>query len=385
MKIAFATNYYNHHQKPLADALYALVGDEYHFIETEPMSEERLQMGWGREEKPSYVLQSYTDETARKNCQKILDTADVVILGNAPYSLIKERLKNHRITFLYTERLYKTGVPFLKLPIHFLRNIKRYNRFRRLYALCASAYTPIDFARTLSFIRKTYQWGYFTEVKQYADIDAMIEWKRPASILWVARFIEWKHPEIAIEIANRLKADGYDFQLNMIGNGILEDPMKELVKQKDLSDCVALLGAMKPEQVRERMEKSEIFLFTSDRNEGWGAVLNESMNSGCAVVANSAIGAAPFLIEQGENGYLYQDGNLDDLYEKVKLLLDNTDDRKRIAKNAYQTMVCEWNAENAARKLLELCRRIQNGENRPFPYKSGVCSEAKRLKDRWLK
>lgn len=384
MKIAFATNYYNHHQKPLADALYSLVGDDYYFIETEPMSEERLRMGWGGEAKPSYVLQNYTDEGARKRSQDILDSADIVIFGNAPYSMLETRLKQKKLTFIYTERLYKTGVPPFKLPIHFLRNFKQYIRFKKFYVLCASAYTPIDFAKTLSFLGKTYKWGYFPAIKQYDDIDSLIEQKKKNSLLWCARFIDWKHPEIPVEVAKRLKADGYDFQLNMIGNGALEDETRALIEQNGLSDCVSMLGSMKPEQVREHMEKSEIFLFTSDRNEGWGAVLNESMNSCCAVVANSAIGAAPFLVEHGENGYMYQDGNIDDLYQKVKTLLDNESERKRLAKNAYKTMVCEWNAENAARKFLSLCERMLAGEYKPQPYENGVCSKAKRLKDGWF-
>ena len=82
MKIAFVTNFYNHHQKFLADALYSLVGDDYYFIETSPITEERLKMGWGGEEKPSYVLQNYTDEASRVKCQNIIDTSDVVIIGN---------------------------------------------------------------------------------------------------------------------------------------------------------------------------------------------------------------------------------------------------------------------------------------------------------------
>ena len=34
------------------------------------------------------------------------------------------------------------------------------------------------------------------------------------------------------------------------------------------------------------MEKADIFLFTSDRREGWGAVANEAMNSACALVVS---------------------------------------------------------------------------------------------------
>jgi glycosyltransferase involved in cell wall biosynthesis len=45
-----------------------------------------------------------------------------------------------------------------------------------------------------------------------------------------------------------------------------------------------------------------VFIFTSDRNEGWGAVLNEAMGSGCAVVAADLIGSVPYLIEHKKMG-----------------------------------------------------------------------------------
>ena len=385
MKVAFVTNFYNHHQKPLADAMYSLIGDDYYFIETAKITEERLKMGWGREEKPSYVLQSYTDEESQNRCKDIVDGADVVILGSAPYSMLKNRLKAGKLTFKYCERPYKTGVPVLKWPMHVLRALKNYIRFKNFYVLCASAYTPVDFSRIFSFVGKTYKWGYFTELKEYNNIDKVLESKNPQSLLWVARFIDLKHPEHAIEIARRLKADGYHFTLHMIGNGVLEERVKEMISSEGLGDCVKMLGAMTPEQVREHMENREIFLFTSDKNEGWGAVLNESMNSACAVVANSAIGSAPFLIKDGENGYLYNDGDIDALYANVKKLLDHAEDRKRVAKNAYLTMVEEWNAENAARKFFVLCEKMLAGEYKPFPYESGVCSKAEILKDHWHK
>lgn len=383
MKIAFVTNYYNHHQKPLADELFSLVGDDYYFIETAPISAERLELGWGGEERPSYVLQNYTDEASRIRCQEIVDDADVVIIGSAPYSIIKTRLKKGRLTFLYTERLYKAGVPYLKLPVQCLKALKNYVRFKNFYVLCASAYTPIDFARKLSFIGKTYKWGYFTEVKKYGDIDSLISKKTPRSIVWVARFIDWKHPEIAIEVARRLRAEGYEFTLDMIGNGALEEDTRALIESNALSDCVRMLGAMKPEQVREHMEQSEIFLHTADRNEGWGAVVNEAMNSACVVVANSEVGSVPFLIGDGYNGYMYKDADIDDICSKIKILLDDPENKARVARNAYSTMLDEWSPENAARKFMLLSEKMLAGEYKPFPFESGVCSKAEILKDNW--
>ena len=82
-----------------------------------------------------------------------------------------------------------------------------------------------------------------------------------------------------------------------------------MIRSKGVEDCVEMLGAMSPDEVRAYMERADVFLFTSDFNEGWGAVLNESMNSGCAVVASHAIGSVPFLIKDGVNGLIYENGN----------------------------------------------------------------------------
>ena len=383
MKIVLLSNYFNHHQRPFSDAMFALIGKDYHFIETSLITEERLKLGWGEKDKPSYVKQTFIDEESKKECQKIIDEADVVVYGSAPYGLLVNRLKAGKVVFKYSERIYKNGCPYYKLPWHFILNTKNYRRYKNLYILCASAFTSADFAKTRTFINKAYKWGYFTEVKKYEKVEDVINSKAPNSILWVARFIDWKHPECAIEIAKRLKANGYNFTLNMIGNGELENKIVEMIDKNNLSDCVHLLGSMKPNEVREHMEKSEIFLFTSDKGEGWGAVLNESMNSACAVVASHAIGSVPFLLKDGENGLIYKDGDIDGLYSHVKRLINNESFRKEISLKAYETMVTEWSPENAAKKLLNLFEQVLSGKKKPFPYKEGVCSKAERLKNNW--
>ena len=44
VKAVFISNYINHHQIPFSNALYEQLGDDYHFIQTEPMEEERIAM-----------------------------------------------------------------------------------------------------------------------------------------------------------------------------------------------------------------------------------------------------------------------------------------------------------------------------------------------------
>ena len=373
MKIVFLSNYFNHHQKPLSDELFRVTNGDYIFVATEKMSEERKNMGWGDISTPEYVKQ-YDEE--KGVLDDAINDADVVIIGSAPMKLVSSRLKQNKLTFMYSERIYKEKIPYLKLPLHFLKFGRWYRRHKSLYLLCASAYTASDYARTFTFINKAYKWGYFPECKEYENIDAIIASKKKNSLLWCARFIDLKHPEIPVRIAKRLRDDGYDFELNMIGVGEMKNDIRNMVDNLGVSDNVHFLGSMSPERVREYMEKSEIFLFTSDRNEGWGAVLNESMNSACAVVANQAIGSVPFLVKNGENGFTYEDADEDELYSKIRLLLDNEKIRLEISKNAYLTIKEEWNAKSAAIRLIRQSQALLENKHQAFLYENGVCSKS---------
>lgn len=384
--IIFLSNYFTHHQKPLSDELFGNLGKGYMFIETVQMTDERKKMGWGLDEHPSYVVSSQDFYEREDYYKELIDRAETVILGSAPEEYIKNRVKNNKLVFKYSERMLKKGLKIWKYPIRFIRWQKANPYNKNIYMLCASAYTCGDFAIYGVLLGKCFKWGYFPETKKY-DIEKLIELKRKnskVSILWTARLIDWKHPEIAVEIAEKLKNDGYDFELNMIGTGEYESIVKQWILEKDLTENVNLLGAMSPESVRNYMEKTDLFLFTSDFNEGWGAVLNESMNSACAVVASHAIGAAPYLIEDGINGLLYKNGDIAGLYQRVVQLMENPLFRENLGREAYRTMVNTWNAENAAKRLLTLKDALINKKNTEL-FAEGPCSKANILLNGWYK
>lgn len=383
--VVFVSNFFNDHQKAFSEAMYELYGENYSFIETSEISDARIKMGMNMPSLPSYAISMEEFVHNRAIYEEMIDNADVVIYGSAPYALVKKRIYENKLTFRYSERPLKKGLEIWKYPIRFIRWHRRYPNSKQVHLLCASAYTAADYAKLGLFKRKAYKWGYFPEIKKYEDIQSLIAAKKARTLLWAGRLIDWKHPEMALEVASKLKAEGYDFRLDIIGNGDMETLLIDRIATEGLGDCVHMLGSMQPEQVREHMERSEIFLFTSDRQEGWGAVLNESMNSACAVVASHAIGSVPFLIENGRNGLIYKDGNLDDLYQKVKWLLDYSEERKEIAKNAYTTMTEQWNAENAAERFIALSEAILNGDKNPELFSNGICSKAEIIKDDWMK
>lgn len=379
MRIVFLSNYMSHHQYFLSEELYKKTNGEYTFIATEPITEERIKLGWPKIKAP-YII-----ELTEKNEEDILSMimeADVVIIGSAPYRLVKKRIRAGKLTFTYGERPYKKEPSLLTLLVHRLRYTSQYH-YPNVYRLCASAFSPLDYARTNTFVGKSYRWGYFPEVKVYDNFESMYNNKIPHSILWCGRLIDWKHPEVAISVAQRLKHEGIAFKMDIIGSGYMYEEIAELIKSQKLDSEVTLHSSMTPDKIREYMEKSSIYLFTSDRQEGWGAVLNEAMNSGCAVVANSAIGAVPFLLKDKVNGYIYEDGLIDKAYQKVKVLIENNELRSKVSINAYKTMKDIWNPKIAAERLLQLVNGIMRHSNTEL-YDEGPCSLAPIIKNDWF-
>lgn len=381
MKIVFLSNFFNHHQSEFSRYMDELTGHNYRFIATTSMGAERKKMGWGEISIPDYVM-SYRENSTE--CAHIINTADVVIFGSAPYEFVLPRLKNKKLTFLYSERIYKTGYQPWKLPVRLIRFWNKYGRFKNLHLLCASAFSPADYAKTFTFLGKTYKWGYFPPFEKRENVEELIQQKPTdvVEILYVSRLIPLKHPELPLQVAAKLKEENIPFHLTMVGNGILKQTIEKMIAFYDLSSHVTMIDSLLPEEVRDHMDRANIFLFTSDRNEGWGAVMNESMGSACAVVASSEVGSVPFLVEDGKNGFIYKAGEFDDLYQKVKRLCRDQELREKLGAEAYCTIADEWNAETAAKRLLELIEDIMQDE-KSNRFLTGPCSKAEILKDGW--
>ena len=378
MKLTFLSNYFSHHQKPVCDKWHKLTEDNFTFVETEKITNERKKLGWGIDEEISYILPSSND-----NISKIIEDSDTVILGSAPFGMVTSSLNMKKPVFKYSERVFKNGCNYLKLPMRLYTYYKNYGRYKSLYLLCAGAYTYRDFAIHGTFIGKAYRWGYFPETKRY-DLSELFSKKNHNRILWCGRFLDWKHPDDALYVAEKLKAEGYNFTLDIVGTGEMQSCLENTIKEKNLSECVNLHGSMSPENVREYMESAGIYLFTSDFREGWGAVLNESMNSACAVVANHAIGSVPYLLQNNENGLVYKNGDRESLYRKVKYLLDNADVQQNLGENAYKTITELWNADVAAERFVQLFNDIKE-KGYCDRYSTGPCSKALKLKNNWFK
>lgn len=236
MTIAFFTNYVNHHQIPLADELYRVLGGNYHYIAICDTQELIKTMSGYKEIERSYIIRLYENEASRKKAYELAINSDVMIYGtpeSLPLVSARYQAGKKGLIFEVGERWLKRGLLNLLSPRLLRNKWLYYTRCPKdsAFRLCASAYSAHDEEIMLSFKDKCLKWGYFTVVKEI-DIESMIKLKEKASvvkILWVARFLRLKHPERMLRLAVALRNHGVNFSIDMIGEGPLFNWIKKMI------------------------------------------------------------------------------------------------------------------------------------------------------------
>ena len=378
MNIVFVSMALNIHQIGVSDELYRLAKGKFWFMETGYASKGVQKGGESEFALRPYLIRIQNGETSMAAAIQIIRDADVMIYGAAPIAFLKERVKTGKLTFMYSERWLKRGLLNLLSPRLLQQQWFYHTRChgKPVYALCASAYAAGDFTKMFSFKEKCFKWGYFTTVPEI-DIENIQKAKRSAStvkILWVARFLQWKHPERMLQLASKLRTNHVDFLVDMIGVGPEYDKIASAIKKMGLENHVHLLGQVSNSTVMEAMRTHDIFCFTSDKNEGWGAVLNEAMSSGCCPVSSIETGSTPYLIKDGVNGLSFDLGKKNDLFDKVLWLIKHPEEREKMSVEAYKTIRDVWSPKNAALQLMSLCENLLIGKDNFVA--EGPCSKA---------
>lgn len=129
---------------------------------------------------------------------------------------------------------------------------------------------------------------------------------------------EKKHEDI-IDALGLLINEGYPVKLLIIGDGVRRNHIEEYIKAKEVGDKVIITGFLK--DVRPYLSCLDISVLTSVAVETLSIAIIESMAMGKPVVL-SDIGGAKELVDLGDNGYIYEAGNVKQLVEALKEIID---------------------------------------------------------------
>jgi len=134
--------------------------------------------------------------------------------------------------------------------------------------------------------------------------------KRPADnrIVYVGRLDEEKHVDELLQAAARMNP-ALDVQVDIIGGGEMKPKLRELAASLGIVDRIHFLGKLSDEDLRATLTRGTVFAMPS-RAELQCIAAMEAMATALPVVAANAM-ALPHLVHEGENGHLYQPGDID--------------------------------------------------------------------------
>lgn len=137
-------------------------------------------------------------------------------------------------------------------------------------------------------------------------------------ILYIGRITGEKHIDVLLEAFTRLPLD-LGARLDIVGGGDLFASLQRQAAKLGIADRTTFHGLATDEELRRLLTTATVFAMPSIA-ELQSIVTMEAMASGLPVVAANAM-ALPHLVHHGENGYLFEPGNPDDLAARLEQVL----------------------------------------------------------------
>lgn len=153
-----------------------------------------------------------------------------------------------------------------------------------------------------------------------------------AEIVAVGRLNKQKNYPMLITAFEGVHEVYPEYCLKIYGEGPERSYLERLIVEKELQDCVSLMGQVS--DIYERIKKSKLFVMSSDY-EGLSNALMEAMALGLPVISTDhGGGGARELIKDGINGLLVPINDADELKEKMIKLIKNPDLSRQLGMNA---------------------------------------------------
>ena len=137
-------------------------------------------------------------------------------------------------------------------------------------------------------------------------------------IVFVGRVTGEKKLDVLIRAFEKLPPE-LNATLDIVGGGDLFQPLKTLTHSLGLADRVTFAGYVTDEELKASLRRARVFAMPSIA-ELQSIATMEAMATGLPIVAANAM-ALPHLVHDGENGFLFEPNNVDDLRDKLERVL----------------------------------------------------------------
>lgn len=170
-------------------------------------------------------------------------------------------------------------------------------------------------------------------------------------LVTVARLNVAKGHDVTMRALARLRGSGRSVRLSIVGAGPEQSALEDLRTRLELDDIVHLAGSLSEDDVIRRLRSADAFVLAS-RSEPLGVAYMEAMALGLPTIGTDAGGVGE-IITDGHDGLLVPPEDDERLAAAIARLQDDSELRKRLGRNARQTIVDRFDSRIGAATLYE--------------------------------
>lgn len=151
----------------------------------------------------------------------------------------------------------------------------------------------------------------------------------------VGRLSKEKGFDILIEAWKKVAEKFPGWKLEIYGEGKERKNLQKILDNLDLNEGIKLMGATK--EIEEKYLNSSLCIMPS-RCEGFGMILVEAMSCGLPLVSFNCPSGPSEIIEDGFNGYLAKNGDIEDLADKIMKAIEDEEHLKDLGANSKKSV-----------------------------------------------
>ncbi|XZE44545.1 glycosyltransferase [Pirellulaceae bacterium SH467] len=183
-----------------------------------------------------------------------------------------------------------------------------------------------------------------------------------ARFVHVGRLCPDKGQILLVEAAAKLAKMGFEFSLEIIGDGPDRGAVERVIQENGLESRVFLRGWQNSDEVRKALVRSSVMVLPSFA-EGLPVVIMEALAMERPVIS-TYIAGIPELVEPDKNGWLVPAGDVDALVDAMRAALETPVERLReMGKAGRERVIERHNIKTEVAKLVESIEgRVASGE-----------------------
>lgn len=170
-------------------------------------------------------------------------------------------------------------------------------------------------------------------------------------ILHIGRLVAWKRVDLLIEAYEKVYAHFPDSELTIVGDGPELENLKKQASLSTAKDHIRFVGGVyDPFELGRYMKESSVYVLA-----GMGGLsINDAMCYELPVICSVCDGTEKDLVEEGKNGYLFKEGDADDLAEKIEIILTDEEIRKQMGKESLRIIEEKININTVADNYMKV-------------------------------